>query len=109
MGNKTCILVVLGIMIALANPVAGGMKATFAGGPASWSRDAATLRQLMSSRLEDVVAPELTVHLDLHRRVLAGMVQGSALDANRAACIGSCPARGGSYTGRGCQKKYRCG
>ncbi|RLM65715.1 uncharacterized protein C2845_PM16G05390 [Panicum miliaceum] len=37
--------------------------------------------------------------------VLAGKrqpISPSSLDPNRAACIGSCPAAGGAYTGRGC-------
>ncbi|WVZ85165.1 hypothetical protein U9M48_032115 [Paspalum notatum var. saurae] len=47
------------------------MKATFAGGAAVG--DAAVLRRLMasSSMLKDSVAPELTVDMDLHRRLLA--------------------------------------
>ncbi|CAL5032735.1 unnamed protein product [Urochloa decumbens] len=112
MASKVCLFVfaLLGITLALANPVAGAMKATFAGGTESWSREAAALRHLLSTRLEDAVAPELTLDLHLHRRVLAGVIKGSALRPNSAACIGSCPARGNSYTGvgRGCQKKYQC-
>ncbi|RCV33172.1 hypothetical protein SETIT_7G061300v2 [Setaria italica] len=113
MASKVCLflLAFLSVVVALANPVAGGgIKATFAGSPESWSGEAAVLRQLLSTRLEDAVAPELTVDLHLHRRVLAGMVKGSALKPDSAACIGSCPARGDSYTGRsrGCLKKYQC-
>uniref|UniRef100_A0A0A9B474 Uncharacterized protein n=1 Tax=Arundo donax TaxID=35708 RepID=A0A0A9B474_ARUDO len=101
------LLSLLGAVLALASPVAGGMKATFAGGIGVG--DAAVLRQLMSTRLEDAVAPELTVDLDLHRRVLAGgSIRPPALSPNRPACLGSCPARGRPYTGRGCQKVYGC-
>ncbi|OEL24941.1 hypothetical protein BAE44_0014039, partial [Dichanthelium oligosanthes] len=62
MDRKVCLTVLglLGILLALASPVAGGMKATFAGSTGSWSGDAAVLRRLMSTRLEDGVAPELT-------------------------------------------------
>ncbi|XP_066357221.1 uncharacterized protein [Miscanthus floridulus] len=113
MASKVCLflLAFLSVVLALDNPVAGGgIKATFAGSPESWSGEAAVLRQLLSTRLEDAVAPELTVDLHLHRRVLAGAVEGSALRANSPACIRSCPAPGDPYTrpSRGCQKKYQC-
>ncbi|KAJ1270495.1 hypothetical protein BS78_06G056100 [Paspalum vaginatum] len=42
-----------------------------------------------------------------HRRIL-GSISLSSLDPNRPACIRSCPAAGGAYTGRGCQKVYQC-
>ncbi|KAL5205025.1 hypothetical protein ABZP36_009896 [Zizania latifolia] len=43
------------------------------------------------------------------RRVLQGGWNiHAALTANRPACTGPCPARGNSYTGRGCQNKYGC-
>ncbi|KAL5204754.1 hypothetical protein ABZP36_009625 [Zizania latifolia] len=43
------------------------------------------------------------------RRVLQGSWNiHAALTANRPACTGPCPARGNSYTGRGCQNKYGC-
>ncbi|KAL6650553.1 hypothetical protein ACP70R_009478 [Stipagrostis hirtigluma subsp. patula] len=108
MGTRVCVslLALLGVVLALAGPVAGGMKATFSGGGSPG--DAAALRRLMSTRLEDGVAPELTVDLEIHRRILAGGISAGALNRNGPACIGSCPARGGSYTGRGCQKKYGC-
>uniref|UniRef100_A0ACD5UQT0 Uncharacterized protein n=1 Tax=Avena sativa TaxID=4498 RepID=A0ACD5UQT0_AVESA len=104
MGRKVCIslLTLLGVALALAGPAAGDMKAAY-------SIDAA-VRQLMSppsSRLEDGVAPEFTVDMEVHRRVLAGISTG-ALNQNRPACNGPCPARGGSYTNRGCQSKYQC-
>ena len=105
------LLALVGVVLALAGPVAGyGFKATFAtSGPGSWSGDAAALRRLMSTRLEDGVAPELTVDLDLHRRVLAGgSIRPPVLDRNKPACIGSCPARGEPYIGPGCQKIYHC-
>ncbi|CAM0905086.1 unnamed protein product [Alopecurus aequalis] len=98
------LLMLLGVALALAGPAAGDMKAAY-------SMDAA-VQQLMSpssssSRLEDGVAPEFTVDMDVHRRVLAGISPGS-LNRNSPACVGSCPARGGSYTNRGCNSRYQC-
>uniref|UniRef100_A0A0A8XSP5 Uncharacterized protein n=1 Tax=Arundo donax TaxID=35708 RepID=A0A0A8XSP5_ARUDO len=111
MGRRVCVslLVLLGVVLALAGPVAGGMKATFiAGSPGSWSADAAALRRLMSARLEDGVAPELTVDLELHRRVLAGSIRPPVLNRDRPACLGSCAGRGRPYTGRDCKSLYQC-
>ena len=105
MGRKVCIslLMLLGVALALAGPADANMEAAY-------SIDAA-VRQLMSpsssSRLEDGVAPEFTVDMEVHRRVLAGISAG-ALNRNGPACNGPCPARGGSYTNRGCQSKYQC-
>ncbi|XP_051216665.1 uncharacterized protein [Lolium perenne] len=108
MGRKACIslLMLLGVALALAGPATADMKAPY-------SIDAA-VRELMSpppssssSKLEDGVAPEFTADMEVHRRVLAGISPGS-LNRNRQACLGSCPARGGSYTNRGCQSRFRC-
>ncbi|RCV33169.1 hypothetical protein SEVIR_7G067400v4 [Setaria viridis] len=100
------LLVLVGVLLALASPVvAGGMSATFAAGVGVG--DAAALRRLMSTRLEDGVAPELTVDLELHRRVLAGVIKPGALNPNRPACIRSCPAPGQPYN-RGCKAIYHC-
>ncbi|KAL6841145.1 hypothetical protein ACP4OV_029114 [Aristida adscensionis] len=118
-GPGVSLFVLLGVLLALAGPVAGGgMKTTFAaGGPGPWPGDAeaaaAALRRLMSSsssRLEDGVAPELPVDLELHRRILAGggHVSAGALEASKAYCNPNCPAPGEPYTGRGCEKKYQC-
>ena len=101
-------LVLVGVLLALAGPVAGGMKATFAGG--AGGRDAvAVLRRLMSTRLEDGVVPELTVDLELHRRVLAGgAIKPPVFIPNQPACLPSCPAPGAPYSGRGCKAIYQC-
>ena len=82
-------LVLVGVLLALAGPVAGGMKATFAAG--AGVADAAVLRRLMSTRLGDGVAPELTVDLELHCRVLAGgAIRGGCTPrATRAMARGS--------------------
>ena len=44
------------------------------------------------------------------RRVLYSprSVGYGGLQANKAACYGSCPGRGQPYTGRGCQAIYGC-
>ncbi|KAG8089781.1 hypothetical protein GUJ93_ZPchr0011g28204 [Zizania palustris] len=42
------------------------------------------------------------------RRVLQEGINYKPLNANKPACDGNCPARGNSYTGRGCQSKYKC-
>jgi hypothetical protein len=105
MDRKACIslLLLLGVALALAAPATADMKT-------SYSVDAVA-RQLMSppssTRLEDGVAPEFTADMEVQRRVLASISPGS-LNRNRQACLRSCPARGGSYTNRGCQSRYRC-
>ncbi|KAJ1270497.1 hypothetical protein BS78_06G056300 [Paspalum vaginatum] len=113
MDKRACasLLVLFGVvLLALAGPVAGGMKATFASGVAMG--DAAVLRRLMtsSSMLEDSVATELTVDLDLHRRVLAGggFIKPPVFVAERPSCLRSCPAPGRPYTDRGCKAIYQC-
>ena len=103
----TSLLVLISVLLALACPVAAGMKATFAAGVGV--ADTAVLRRLMTTSLEDGVAPELTVDPELHRRILAGdFLTPSALNPDRAACGQSCPAPGRPYTGRGCEKIYHC-
>jgi len=99
MDRRVCasLLVLVGVLLALAGPVAGGMKATFAAG--AGVADAAVLRRLMSTRLEDGVAPELTVDLELHRRVLAGAIKPPVFIPDRPACPRSCP---------GCKAIYQC-
>jgi hypothetical protein len=109
MGNRKVhafLLVLLGVMLALTARVAGGVKDTFGagGGPGSLSGDAA----LMSTRLEDGEAPELTVELELHRRVLGGSIGPPALNPDNARCLGPCPPRGRPYTNRAREKIYRC-
>ena len=45
------------------------------------------------------------------RRVLAYSPQYigyGGLEANKAACYGSCPGRGQPYTGRGCKAIFGC-
>ncbi|KAF7001464.1 hypothetical protein CFC21_017133 [Triticum aestivum] len=109
MGRCLSFLLLLGVALKVAGPANGDMSAAFAGTGAAYSIDGA-VRQLMSPplmKLEDGVDPELSIDLEVHRRVLAGISPG-ALSRNRPACPGACPAPGGSYTNRGCQKKYQC-
>ncbi|PVH35156.1 hypothetical protein PAHAL_7G112800 [Panicum hallii] len=115
MDRKVCLtlLALLGVLLAPASPVvAGGMKAAFAGSPgSSWSGDAAALGRLMSTRLEDGVAPELALDLEVHRRILATNIGPRVFNPNRPACpgTGSCAGRGNPYTpSRGCLKIYQC-
>ncbi|RLM74454.1 uncharacterized protein C2845_PM15G04980 [Panicum miliaceum] len=115
MDRKVCLtlLALLGVLLAPASPViAGGMKTRFASSPGSWSSgDAAALGRLMSTRLEDGVAPELALDLEVHRRILASNIGPSVYNPNRPACpgSGSCAGRGKPYTpNRGCQMIYRC-
>ncbi|EES11937.1 hypothetical protein BDA96_02G175900 [Sorghum bicolor] len=109
MDRRACpsLLVLISVLLALAGPVAAGLKAIFAEGVGV--ADTAVVRRLMTTRLEDGVAPELTVDLELHRRVLAGSsLKPSVFTPNRPACPQSCPARGRPYTGRGCNAIYQC-
>ncbi|KAF8661991.1 hypothetical protein HU200_056606 [Digitaria exilis] len=79
------LLVLLGVLLGLTNRVAGGMKATVAGGSTeSWSGEAAAFGRLMSTRLEDDVAPELTLDMEVHRRILANNIGPSVLNAKKA-------------------------
>ncbi|XP_040379645.1 uncharacterized protein LOC121054301 [Oryza brachyantha] len=108
------LLLLLAAATALAaTPVAGDMRvvvlAGSKGGGHRGNVDDA-VRHLMTSttRVEDAVAAELGVDMELHRRILAATVGAAALKPDRAACPQACPARGGSYTGRGCKSVYRC-
>ncbi|XP_048549504.1 uncharacterized protein LOC125529137 [Triticum urartu] len=106
MGRKVCISFAILALLLVAGP--GAKAATFAGGPASMDAAVAMRQRMSAMKLEDGVAPELTVDLEVHRRILAINVGQSALDGNRPSCIQNCPARGDSYTGRGCLKRYGC-
>ncbi|KAI5002020.1 uncharacterized protein LOC123440962 [Hordeum vulgare subsp. vulgare] len=106
MGRKVCICLAILALVLLAGP--GAKASPFAGGPASMDAAVAVRERMSSMKLEDGVAPELAMDLELHRRILAINVGQSALDGNRPSCIKNCPASGGAYTGRGCLKKYGC-
>ncbi|XP_052151491.1 uncharacterized protein LOC127769871 [Oryza glaberrima] len=104
------------VALSLAVPSTGDMRAVLSGGKgaARHAIDVAVRRLAMvaptssSGRLEDAVAPELGVDMELHRRILAGNVGSGALWPDQPACVQPCPARGGSYTGRGCETVYKC-
>ncbi|KAM3335896.1 hypothetical protein ACQJBY_030060 [Aegilops geniculata] len=108
MGKKVCISLASLAFVLLAGP--GAKAAPFAGGPASMEAAVAARQRMSAMKLEDGVAPELAVDLEVHRRILAIDVGRSALNGNGPSCIKNCPARGDSYTGgrRGCLKKYGC-
>ncbi|RLM74690.1 uncharacterized protein C2845_PM15G05090 [Panicum miliaceum] len=94
MGSKACVVFLLAVLIVIALALAGGsMEAA----PAGKGRRPYGARHLATAVLG----------VEVRRRVL-GSISPSSLDPNRAACIGSCPAAGGAYTGRGCQKVYQC-
>ncbi|CAM0913784.1 unnamed protein product [Alopecurus aequalis] len=76
--------------------VAGGTHETMLRG-SSVEDDA-----VFAERAEEAAYPQ--------RRVLysPGSVSYGGLQANKAACYGSCPGRGQAYTGSGCQPIYGC-
>ncbi|VAH85399.1 uncharacterized protein LOC119282428 [Triticum dicoccoides] len=110
MGRKECISLAILALVLLAGP---GAKATaFAGGAASMDA-AVAVRQVMptsSIKLEDGVAPELAVVLEMHRRVLMDSFGNSVYNSDtqrrlKAPCIAGGPYSGGL---RGCNPRYGC-
>ena len=59
------------------------------------------------AKLEDEVAPDLSRAASFLGGVGSGIGYGP-LKAEKPACPGPCPAKGESYTGRGCNSKYQC-
>ncbi|KAF0894538.1 hypothetical protein E2562_039534 [Oryza meyeriana var. granulata] len=104
-----CLLILLGVALSLAGPGAGDMRAVIAGGRGGLQ---AAVRQLMvvtPTRLEDVVAPELGVDLELQQRILGGdNSRSNGLEKNKQVCVPKCTDPGEPYTGRDCQKYYKC-
>uniref|UniRef100_A0A0D9W3U1 Uncharacterized protein n=1 Tax=Leersia perrieri TaxID=77586 RepID=A0A0D9W3U1_9ORYZ len=109
----------LAVVLSLSGPAAGDMRVVHSSTNSAGQVIDAAVRQLMmppavevtssTRRLEDAVAPEFGVDMELHRRILAsGTISPGALKPNGPACVKTCPARGGSYTGRGCQTVYQC-
>ncbi|KAL5215505.1 hypothetical protein ABZP36_006906 [Zizania latifolia] len=68
------LLILLGVAISLVGPVAGDMSVD-----AAVRHLVVTPPALASTRLEDAVAPELGVDMELHRRILAGSIRLPAL------------------------------
>ena len=102
MDSKACVvflLALLGVALALAG---GGSTEAAPAGTGWWPYGA---RQLLMAPVTTATSSVLGV--EVRHRVL-GSIRSSSLDPNKAACIGSCPAPGGAYTGRGCQKVYQC-
>ncbi|TVU03188.1 hypothetical protein EJB05_51290, partial [Eragrostis curvula] len=95
-GRTTCVslLALLLLGVPLAGPVAGG------------GMEAARLLAGTGTHYSDNAAGKLGG--EVPRRILAGSINLSGLDPDRASCIQSCPPPGGSYTGPGCQKVYGC-
>uniref|UniRef100_A0A0E0KPD7 Uncharacterized protein n=1 Tax=Oryza punctata TaxID=4537 RepID=A0A0E0KPD7_ORYPU len=91
--------------------LAGGGKAG-----AHHGIDEAVVRQLLvvatkSTRLEDVVAPELGMDDlgELHHRILGGGGKNSkGLIRDQPTCLPTCSKPGESYIGRGCGNVYGC-
>uniref|UniRef100_A0A0E0KPD8 Uncharacterized protein n=1 Tax=Oryza punctata TaxID=4537 RepID=A0A0E0KPD8_ORYPU len=110
----TSLLLLAIVALSLTVPSTGDMRAMFSGGEDTHHGIDVAVRQLMmvapaSARLEDTVAPELGVDMELHRRILAGNVGSEALTPNQPACVPSCPASGGRpYIDRGCKTVYQC-
>ncbi|KAF0894289.1 hypothetical protein E2562_038113 [Oryza meyeriana var. granulata] len=109
------LLLLLAVVLSHSGPAAGDMRVVLAGGKGALHGIDTAVRQLMmapadmaSARLEDAVDPELGMDMELHRRILAANIGPGALKPDRPACPQTCPARGGSYTGRGCKTVYRC-
>ncbi|CAL5032747.1 unnamed protein product [Urochloa decumbens] len=100
MDSKACVvflLPLLGVSLALA---AGSVEAAgLTGGTGPYP----AALQLTAP------APATTsmMRLEVRRRVLSS-ISTSSLNPDKPACLGKCPAAGGAYTGRGCQKVYQC-
>uniref|UniRef100_A0A0E0KPD5 Uncharacterized protein n=1 Tax=Oryza punctata TaxID=4537 RepID=A0A0E0KPD5_ORYPU len=121
-GSKAVVIVLLSVVallsLAVAGPAAGDMRAVMAGGKVGrHDHDVhAAIWQVMmttkSTRLEDVVAPELGMDDlgELHKRILGRDDSNSnGLEPNRPACPrppSPCPARGQQYIDRGCKGAY---
>lgn len=126
--NSMALACLLAVALSLAGSAAGDMRAavkTTAGGKVVVRHGvdaAAAARQLMvamkkSTRLEDVVAPEMIGAdlLELHhrrRRILGedANIVNSVLVGDKQGCLGTCPARGFPFNppSRGCNPKYGC-
>uniref|UniRef100_A0A0E0DCX6 Uncharacterized protein n=1 Tax=Oryza meridionalis TaxID=40149 RepID=A0A0E0DCX6_9ORYZ len=118
----------LAVALSLAGSAAGDMGAavkTTVGGKVVVRHGvdaAAAARQLMvamkkSTRLEDVVVPEMIgadlLELQHRRRRILGEdanIVNSVLVRDKQGCLGACPARGFPFNtpSRGCNAKYGC-
>ncbi|KAM0918139.1 hypothetical protein ACQ4PT_008786 [Festuca glaucescens] len=103
---QTQLLLFASIFVALI--MSRGVVVVAGGTQAAMPAHAALLR---GSVEDDVVLAEREEAAAYpQRRVLYSPqdIGYGALEANKAACYGSCPGRGQAYTGRGCQAFYGC-
>lgn len=113
MDSKVCcvfqlaLLLGVALALALAGPIIAGGSVEVGLASKTAGAGAYVARQMTMAQATTTTAKTL-MGLEVHRRVLSS-VSSSSLNPDRAACLGSCPAAGGSYTGRGCQKAYQCG
>ncbi|BAS88752.1 Os04g0357400 [Oryza sativa Japonica Group] len=127
--NSMALACLLAAALSLAGSAAGDMRAavtTTAGGKvvvrhgvdaAAEARQLTVVAMKKSTRLEDVVAPELIgadlVELHQRRRRILGEdanIVDSVLVGDRQGCLGPCPPRGFPFNtpSRGCNPKYGC-
>nr|CAD1824440.1 unnamed protein product [Ananas comosus var. bracteatus] len=62
----------------------------------------------LERKVEEEAGVELPLDVETHRRILATIDPRTVFNPDRPACVGPCPARGGPYTGRGCESYYQC-
>lgn len=62
----------------------------------------------LERKVEDEAGVELPLDVATHRRILATIDPRTVFNPDRPVCAGPCPARGGPYTGRGCESYYQC-
>jgi len=110
MDSKVCcvfqLALLLGVALALAGPIIAGGSVEVGLASKAAGAGAYAARQMMTAQV--TTTAKSTMGLEAHRRVLVSTTS-SSLNADRAACPGSCPAAGRPYTNRGCQKVYQCG
>ncbi|CAN6275551.1 unnamed protein product [Urochloa humidicola] len=102
MDIKVCVLFLLALLISVSLALAGG--SVEAAGLTVGTGPYAAALQLMAPSTTTTTS---MMGLEVRRRVL-GSISPSSLNPDSPACLGKCPAAGGAYTGRGCQKVYQC-
>jgi|UniRef100_A0A804MI67 hypothetical protein len=104
MDSMVCVIhLVLAVSLALAGPIIAGGSTEEVGLARKQADEAYAARQMTAQ----ATTTASTMGKEVHRRVL-GSINPSTLDPDKPACLGSCPAAGRPYTGRGCQKAYQC-
>ncbi|CAN6248205.1 unnamed protein product [Urochloa humidicola] len=97
MDSKVRVVFLLALLISVSSLALAG------GG----SVEAGLALQLMAPSTTTTTATPM-LGLEVHRRRVLGSISTSSLNPDSPACVGKCPAAGGAYTGRGCQKVYQC-